>query len=306
MRAAHRPTARSGFAGGVRAAACALCLMGAAQAGPTPKTYLALGDSLAFGLQIAKLKEQIVAGAVRPESFDIGYVDVLAAHLRGKAPNLTLVNLGCPGESTTSFVNGPCGFATSGKPFGTTPLPLHASYPGAQLATATDYLTKHSGEVGIITLDIGINDLRAVQLGCPEGDGFTSCVSASLPPALDRAAANLRTIQARLRAAAPDARILVGTYYNWLAIADSDSDSDRFVEALNGTITAAATEAGAGVVDVFPAFNRSGDARARLCDLTLFCTAARDLHPSDAGYRVIGDLFVKAADTADTTSPKTP
>lgn len=73
---------------------------------PAP-TYLALGDSLAYGLQIGKLKVQIAEGAVRPARFDTGYVDVLAANLRQSAPGLTVVNLGCPGESTTSFIAGP-------------------------------------------------------------------------------------------------------------------------------------------------------------------------------------------------------
>lgn len=99
---------------------------------PAP-TYLALGDSLAYGLQIGKLKGQIAEGAVRPESFDTGYVDVLAADLKRSAPGLTVVNLGCPGESTTSFIAGPCGFATTGKPFGTAPLPLHVPYQARSL-----------------------------------------------------------------------------------------------------------------------------------------------------------------------------
>lgn len=274
------------------AAACALFLGSAARAEPTGKTYLALGDSLAYGLQVGKLKEQIAAGTVRPGSFDTGYAMVLASYLRERAHDLALVDLGCPGESTTSFVDGPCGFATTGKPFGTTPLPLHVPYAGAQLSAATAYLAAHPGAVGLITLDIGINDLRAVQVGCPEGHGFKDCVAAGLPPALERTATNLRRILSALRAAAPKARILVGTYYNWLAV--TDPDTDRFVEALNRTIAAAVTEAGAGLVDVFPAFNRTGEARARLCDLTLYCTLARDLHPSDAGYRVIGDLFAEA------------
>ncbi len=52
------------------AAACALFLGSAARPEPAGKTYLALGDSLAYGLQVGKLKEQIAAGTVRPGSFD--------------------------------------------------------------------------------------------------------------------------------------------------------------------------------------------------------------------------------------------
>lgn len=264
-----------------------------ARAEPRPGTYLALGDALAYGMQIAKLRARIAAGAVRPESFDTGYVDVLAAHLRTRTPDLTVVDLGCPGESTISFVAGPCGFATSGKPFGTPPLPLHTAYPGAQLAAASAYLDEHPGEVGLITLDIGINDLRTVLAACPEGEGRHACVAAALPAALERAGANLRTILCRLKAAAPGARILVATVYDWLA--GADPEGDPAVLALNRTITTEASRAGAGLVDIHPAFNCTGDPRERLCALTLLCTPAQDLHPSDAGYRVIGDLFAAQA-----------
>lgn len=261
---------------------------------PPGSTFLALGDSLAYGMQVGKLKQQLAAGSVHADSFNTGYVDVLAADLKPVSPGLQVVDLGCPGESTASFIAGPCAFATSGKPFATTPLPLHVGYAGAQLAAATDYLSSHKGEVKLITLDIGINDLRAVQVACPEGAGFADCVAARWPAALERTEANLRIILSRLRTAAPDATILVLNYYNWLAV--TDPATDRFVEQLNYAIATAASEAGAKLVDVFTAFNRTGKERERLCELTLFCGPTRDLHPSDAGYRVIGGLLAAALD----------
>lgn len=287
--AVRRNRARS-LAGALFCVLTGLGVPKSVMAEPAP-TYLALGDSLAYGLQIGKLKGQIADGAVKPESFDTGYVDVLAADLKRSAPGLTVVNLGCPGESTTSFIGGPCGFATSGKPFGTAPLPLHVPYQGAQLAAATAYLGAHPEAVRTITLDIGINDLRAVQTAC--ADQGADCIATRWPTALKGAEANLKLILGQLRDAAPRARILVGTYYNWLAAIDQGGD--RFVEDLNRMIAAAAADGGARTILVFPTFNRTGDPVARLCALTLFCTPAHDLHPSDAGYRTIGDLFIAAA-----------
>lgn len=164
-------------------------------------------------------------------------------------------------------------------------------YQGAQLAAATAYLAAHPGTVSTITLDIGINDLRAVQTAC--ADLGADCIATRWPTALKGAETNLRLILRQLREAAPEARILVGTYYNWLAAADQGGD--RFVQDLNRVIMAAAADAGARTILVFPAFNRTGDTVARLCALTLFCTPGRDLHPSDAGYQTIGELFVAAA-----------
>ncbi len=260
--------------------------------GPAGATYLALGDSLAYGMQVGKLRSQIAAGSVQASSFS-GYVDVLAANLRAATPGLRVFNLGCPGETTTSFIEGPCAYGTTGQPFGATPLPLHVGYAGAQLAAALDHLSRHRGEVGVITLTIGINDLRAVALACPAGADLARCMADRWPAALERTAANLRAILVRLRAAAPAATILVPTYYNWLAV--TDPATNQSVEQLNRAIAAAAAEAGARVVDTFAAFNRTGDERERLCELTLFCGPTRDLHPSDAGYRAIGELLAAAA-----------
>ena len=65
--------------------------------------YLALGDSIAYGIQPTKLKP-----GARPSDFRTGYVDVVAARLRKASPGLQVVNYGCPGESTWTFVDGHC------------------------------------------------------------------------------------------------------------------------------------------------------------------------------------------------------
>src|SRR5262247_952289 len=86
-----------------------------ASANNSTQYYLALGDSLAFGFQ--------------PNGdFTHGYVQQLSAQL----PGLVLVNLGCPGETSTTFVTG-----------GRCPYPNGAS----QLATAIAFLRAHPGKV---------------------------------------------------------------------------------------------------------------------------------------------------------------
>jgi hypothetical protein len=57
-------------------------------------------------------------------------------------------------------------------------------------------------------------------------------------------------------------------------------------------MSAVATAAGARFADPFPLFNPQGDLAREIetmCTLTLLCTE-NDSHPSDAGYRVLGDL----------------
>src|SRR5207237_10267541 len=65
--------------------------------------YLALGDSIAYGFQPAKARARLP-----PSGFNTGYVDVFAARLRAIAPKIRVVNYGCPGESTKTFIHGGC------------------------------------------------------------------------------------------------------------------------------------------------------------------------------------------------------
>src|SRR5262245_1788898 len=69
---------------------------GAVAADRSKHYYVALGDSLAVGVQPDD------AGRSLPT--DRGYVDDLYAQLSAADPKLDLVKLGCPGETTTSMI----------------------------------------------------------------------------------------------------------------------------------------------------------------------------------------------------------
>ena len=56
-----------------------------------------------YGMQPAK-----VNAGLPPSGFRTGYVDVFAARLRTLAPKIRVVNYGCPGESTETFIHGGC------------------------------------------------------------------------------------------------------------------------------------------------------------------------------------------------------
>jgi lysophospholipase L1-like esterase len=56
--------------------------------------YLALGDSIAYGLRPAK-----VTAGLPPTGFRTGYVDLFAARLRKFSTKLHVVNYSCPGEA---------------------------------------------------------------------------------------------------------------------------------------------------------------------------------------------------------------
>ena len=92
--------------------------------------YLALGDSLAFGYQ-------------PNNDFTHGYVDDLFQALQQEGVK-DLTNLGCPGETSSSLINGGiCNYS----PF------------SSQLKAAVAYLHANAGNVSPVTLDIGANDV---------------------------------------------------------------------------------------------------------------------------------------------------
>jgi len=240
--------------------------------------YLALGDSLAYGYQQAKFDAGVAAGHLDAAAFNTGYVDDFAALVRAVQDPLPTVNFGCPGETTASYFAG-CGFSRAGGP-------LHNAYVGSQEAAALAFLRAHRGQVGLITLDNGANDISPCQ---------TSPDPACIPNALAQVAANLNRALGELRQAAPHAEIIVMQYYDPYAAAFPITVPA--ILALNNVIATVAAAHGARVADAFAPINLAQPQPATLCALTLFCTAG-DVHASDAGYAAIARQFFAASSYA--------
>jgi hypothetical protein len=173
---------RSRLIGCCMAAVLALFALGAATAGATPvpvkETYLALGDSLAFGYSQQLFNENEKLGEP-PSAFEHGYANYYLNHLRPKLNGVQLTNKGCPGETTMSMIGnnpvllGGLNFALAGKtPYpveGEAPcayhaagLPLHSEYGGkSQLESAMEAIAVDSfigKPVTTVSLNIGAND----------------------------------------------------------------------------------------------------------------------------------------------------
>ena len=239
---------------------------------PAPQSYyLALGDSIAYGVQPPK-----ASAGLPPSAFDTGYVDVFAARLRALAPNIRVVNYGCPGESTKTFAAGGCSGRADVKG-------LHDVFKGAQLNAAVAFLRAHRGQVSPITLTLWGNDLGDILDACK---GKPACVQARLPRTV---ASGLTTILRQLRAAAPKAKIIVTGTWNYNVA--NLKQTDPLFRSLNATIARVAATANARFADTFPVFNPQGNLareKARICALTFACSKFKgDPHPTDAGYRAI-------------------
>jgi lysophospholipase L1-like esterase len=252
--------------------------------GPPATSYLALGDSLAFGYSQAKFNS--LFPVENPADFETGYVNVVGDVLKLFHRSLQIVNDGCPGETTESFIKGPCSYQLA--------FPLHHPYVGgpssAQLADALAYLQAHPGRVNPITVDIGAND----ALGLIEGTCKleAACIAAGAPAVFAKIGSNLGLILGQLRAAAPRAQIVVLGLYN--PFGETIAGGDALTAKLNEVEAGAAATVGARFADPLPIFNPPGALEApTICLLTNMCTALVDIHPTDLGYKVLGGLVLQ-------------
>jgi lysophospholipase L1-like esterase len=293
----------------VLAAAGAALVPALASADQTDDTayYLALGDSLSVGIQPD-------AQGVNTPTTD-GYVNKVYANLQASNPALTLVDLGCSGETTGTLINGGICDYPPGDRTGPTSPTGSLNPTGSQLSTALKFLHDHSGHVTLVTIDIGANDLNPC-VALTDLTQVQACVQKVIP----QAAANLTTIMTDLRAAAGNKVRIIGMRYydpelaDWLTGASGQQFAQMSVSLLstyNDVLTNVYTQANARVADVFSAFNStdftdlvslSGFGTvplnvATICQLTWECVAPPqepNEHPNAAGYQVIANTFLAA------------
>src|ERR1700744_667901 len=285
------------------AAFAALALAPAAGAKGPGSTYLALGDSLAYGYHQAQFQNELKEhGFVNPANFDDGYVDDFGAALKLLNPKLKVVNDGCPGETTETFIKG-SGVGPeycAGGPTGT-PFPkafLHHAYPGTQLEDALA-IAKEAG-TGTITLDIGANDILQF-LGHTCGFPATfSCSEAEVEAEIGHVVTNVGVILAQLRAAAPKAQIVFVSQYNPSpTVLKPEGRGDATVEALNAAIKSVAAGFGVKFANTARVINFSGTHGGpeagdipTVCAFTAMCPGGTfnpaspeaDIHTTQAGY----------------------
>jgi lysophospholipase L1-like esterase len=246
---------------------------------PAPATYLALGDSVAFG-----------TGATDPATQ--GYVPLLAADVQGKGCGkgkgkgtavgcrVELVNLAVEGATTATLLS--------------RQLPAALELIEERNATRTPV-----DDVRLITITIGGNDLvRPVGAAC-SGGATATCLQA-ITSQFAQLGTNYASILSQLRAAAgPDTTIAVTTYYNAFANPGCQFTSLSALGEIvleggalpngptlpggsNDVIRQQAAAYGAVVVDTAPVVSPTTE------------TQPDCLHPNDAGHRDIAGAFADA------------
>jgi lysophospholipase L1-like esterase len=266
---------------------------------PAPRYYVALGDSLSQGVQPNVRGVSLETGQ--------GYADQLYAIERQQIPNLKLVKLGCPGDTTASMRTGH-GNDKNAKFF-------HCDRTGgSQLKAAELFLRAHHrpGEVALVTVDIGANDVDGctapgVNVGACVSAGETS-IKRNLPPILSgvKHAAPAGAMLADMTLYDP---VLSGYFNASASVRALATASVAFLKTINGEITAADRGAGFKTADVAGAF-KSYDASANVsyngqmvpvnvatvCSWTWGCTpppSGPNIHANKNGYAVIARTFAR-------------
>jgi hypothetical protein len=291
---------------------------------PPVTTYIALGDSVAYGYTHVKFVENFPNEV--PSYFEEGYASDYALKLRntkeGTNKGLVLVNNSCPGETSGGLTGNlatnrygekevECKYQTV--------LPMHNMYNGHSqledtigILTAENKVTKTTPAhpVEVMSLNIGGNDeLEAVALCEREiGEEFTNtgksqygetpvgafngCLVTHLGELKEKIGKNIEIAGGAIRTTGGYAGpLLILNGYNPNAIILPGSN--QLVKIINERIQKAATAVGGTYVDVFAKFNPLTGLKAEqasICNFTEMCNpVAQALHEAEVGHALPAD-----------------
>ncbi len=275
--------------------------VGATKSKPPSTYYLSLGDSYSVGYQPG-------VGATA------GYTAYLA-----KKTKTVLENFGCGGATTSSILT----VVGCTSPYGPTALTDAVAYPTeTQEQAAVDFIDANPGQVGLITVSIGGNDVTA----CASNPDPISCVVGvestiqtnitSLVTTLDSALTSNNDTSAKIIGLTyPD--VILGDYVYPAGDTDvtlADESVTAFDDLINPTLDTAYTSVPEGsFVNVTQApykKAKKGDdtpltkttnlnpygkvpvAVWEICTLTYYCTDG-NIHANTKGYDFIAGLALK-------------
>jgi hypothetical protein len=256
---------------------------------PVSGFYLDMGASASLGFQPTGIVGH------NGHRTDFGYANDLLTFEATEDVTLTLRQIGCPGETVQSILG----------------QLKDACYtlPNTQLSIARDYLRANENRVGLVTIDLGFNNIRPCML---VATFEPSCATAGIGAVKEY----LPMILRQLKAAAGPKVHFVGLEYSDPFLGDYLNGTQGRLNAagtlaafnhLNTILANAYRSAGIAVADVARAYMSTDTATttlkhvgpvprnvAEVCTLTWECTGfpyGPDDHPNDAGYQVIANVI---------------
>ena len=257
-----------------------LCLIvaaasAAAPSAPSPRPYLALGDSVAFGFI-----DQAGFEYVNPNNF-IGFPAYV-----GGALKLHDTNAACPGETTGSFLSATA--PDDGCRLFRSLAPLHVTNASTQANFAGAFLKAHR-QTRVVSVMLGANDLFLLERACLNDP---TCIANGLSQVLAAVSTNMATILGLIRSTGFKGVLIVENYY---ALDYSDPGGVELTQLLNQAVSAPAASFGAVVADLFTAFQTATStpfAGGNTCKAGLLNASPQnqftcDVHPSQSGQQLI-------------------
>jgi len=247
--------------------------------------YLALGDSYPFGSRCDTTPCLAPGGAsldtATNDNFFVGYPDYLQLMI-----DRPLINAGCPGEFTSSFLTlgaltGPA--CPHARELGL----LHVEYSGSQMEFAEDYLRAHD-RVQLVTLQLGGPQTTAFFQAC---GGNPTCIFDGLPAHTAWLVTDMATILSRLRATGYSRQIIFVEYPS----TDYRSPASQILVQLYRAISPVLQDYGAQkapIHDVFRVAAMPFDGNS--CAAGLLITTAQgicNVHPTPAGHQLIASTL---------------
>ena len=252
--------------------------------------YLDVGASSSLGTQAIPTLTQ-------------GYSNDLTSLEAARGVALTLKEVGCPGETSASIL-------LRGNQSRIQLMKSRCYHGGpAQLALASAYLLAHRTQVGVVTIDIGFNDVRPCLLPSTVNQ---SCFET-----------NLAVIKRDVPQLVSDLLSVAGPKTHFVALEYADPFLQHYLSGLNGQAQAALSlrdidELNATLVSIYqsrhialanvPALFHSADTTPttlkpfgvvpenvkEICQLTWMCTSAHDDHANKQGYEVEASAILAA------------
>ncbi len=227
-------------------------LVNALEGAGTP-LYVALGDSLAANVGVQAARD--------------GYVSRFHKQLQTRDnKQYGLRNFGIAGETSGTMLRG-------------------------QLDAAVAFM--QGKDVAYVTIDVGSNDVlpHLSSDDCANGAGTAAC-KARVEASLATYRANLAAIMQRVKAAAPNAKVLFLQAYNPFSFGFSglsfEADSDAIVQQMNGIASDVAKANGAIVADGFTPMKGLATVATHMSE------ASPDIHPLAIGYDLLTGALVNA------------
>ncbi len=263
----------------------AVLLLGIAQplrAAPI-ESYLALGDSLAFGQTTPPLQPSFGdQGYVKP------YADWLATQHGGVRPNV--VNLAISGETSTSFFDGVT------PPGGVRRVDANLNYPTPPVSQDSLMLSKIASEklaghlISHVSFALGSNDFLNLATSPAFATATPTQQAQMVGQTFATLQANYTHLLTQLRGALPSAMILLLDYYNPYAVDPKSPLAQMFSEialAHEQLVQAEAAAFHARVVDIYQPF------AGHEAQYTYILSG--NIHPNATGYGVIAEQMIRAS-----------